>query len=66
MNTDPYMAWLDAARRADALREELGDLIRAGKTPPAELLERLAKLEDEVRGLQQGVAAAARPLGPLH
>lgn len=66
METDPYMAWLDAARRADALREELGYFIRAGRTPSADLLERLAKLEDEVLGLQHGVAAAARPAGPLH
>lgn len=66
MDTDPYMAWLEAARRADALREELGHLIRARKTPSADLLERLAKLEDEVLHLQHEVAAAARPPGPLH
>jgi hypothetical protein len=66
MTTDPYMEWLAAARRADAVREELGQLLRSGQKPPQDLLDRLARLEDKALGLQAKVGAVVPQPGKLH
>lgn len=66
METDPFVAWLEAARHADAFREEVGQMVRDGRKPSADLLVRLAKLEDEVLDLQKGITAAIQPPRTLH